>query len=120
MSDELDLVDKLAEKLKQKDYSNELNSLSEKLDSLHEASHNHSHSEETMKKENEKHEHSTHSWDKTCVDCGEDNPDYSDNQYNCVDCEKPMGTKQEAEKAKACPHCSSTEGAYNEEEGIGF
>lgn len=122
MTDELDLVDKIAEKLKSKDYSNELNSLSEKLDSLQEvSSHTHSHDEgKPMNQENDKHEHSTHSWDKTCSDCGEDNPDFTENQYHCVDCEKPMGTKEEASKAKACPHCSSTEGAYNEEEGFGF
>jgi len=121
MSEEIknEIVDKLKKEIQPKDYSNELNSLSEKLDSLHEASHKHEHAENTHN-DSMKHEHAVHSWDKTCSDCGENNPDYSDEQYQCVDCDEPMGTKDEATKAKACPHCSSDEGAYNEEEGYTF
>ena len=114
-------IEKLVDQLKQ-DNIDEIKSIHEKIDdltnSLHTAkSHTHVHDENHNGNDSMKHEHAVHSWDKTCSDCGENNPDYSENQYKCVDCDKPMGTKTEASKSKACPHCSSVEGAYSEEEG---
>jgi hypothetical protein len=124
MTDDKEIIDSIEKRAqinneKIENNSNDINSLREKLVSLQEVT-SHHHAEETMKQDEKKHEHSTHSWDKTCIDCGEDNPDYAENQYKCIDCEGEMGTKEEASKAKACPHCSSDEGAYNEEEGYTF
>jgi hypothetical protein len=122
MSEEIEnkIVEKLAEKVKPINYDSKLDSLREKLDLLaDQQKHNHEHVHAKGDKPM-KHEHKTHSWDKTCVDCGEDNPDYDSDQYQCVDCDGEMGNKTEAEKAKACPHCSSDEGAYNEKEGFSF
>jgi hypothetical protein len=115
---DLDLIEEKIKNLtkdKPKDFSKDIDNINEKLKSIE--SHKHEHVEPIKE---DKHEHAVHSWDKTCSDCGESNPDYSDKQYQCIDCDEPMGTKNEAEKAKACPHCSSDEGAYNEEEGYTF
>ena len=65
-----------------------------------------------------KHEHRTHSYDKVCPDCGENNPDYDKNQYTCESCGEDVGTRTEALKSVACPHCGSDEGAQGKEEGI--
>ena len=67
-----------------------------------------------------KHEHRTHCYDKKCPDCGEDNPDYEADQYTCTNCGQPVGTKQEAIKSVACPHCGKNEGAENKAEGWTF
>jgi hypothetical protein len=124
LSDNKEIIDSIADTTKInnekiKNNSNDIDSLKQKLLSLQEET-SHHHAEETMKPDEKKHDHSTHSWDKTCSDCGEDNPDFTDKQYKCVDCDESMGTKEEATKAKACSHCSSNEGAYSEEEGYTF
>ena len=110
-------IEKLVDQLKQ-DNIDEIKSIHEKIDnltnSLHTAAESHKHKKNDGKPS---HVHAVHSWDKTCSDCGEENPDYSKNQYQCVNCDNPIGTREEASKAKACPHCSSVEGAYSEEEG---
>ena len=67
-----------------------------------------------------KHEHRTHSYDKTCPDCGEDNPDFEPDQYLCSSCGEPVGTKEETIKSVACPHCGENEGAENKAEGWTF
>ena len=65
----------------------------------------------------DEHEHRVHSYDKTCPDCGDPNPDFDNNQYLCSSCGEPVGTKDEAIRSVACPHCGKNEGAENPEEG---
>ena len=67
-----------------------------------------------------KHEHRVHSYDKTCPDCGKDNPDFDPEQYLCSNCGEPVGTKEETLKSVACPHCGENEGAENKAEGWTF
>ena len=67
--------------------------------------------------EQKKHEHRTHSYDKTCPDCGKDNPGFDPDQYLCSSCGEPVGTKEETIKSVACPHCGKDEGAENKAEG---
>jgi len=63
------------------------------------------------------HEHRVHSYDKTCPDCGKDNPDFDPEQYLCSSCGEPVGNKEETIKSVACPHCGENEGAENPSEG---
>jgi ribosomal protein S8 len=58
--------------------------------------------EHEHKHEEPKHNHATRSFDKFCPDCQEPNPDYKEPEYFCTDCLKPIGTKEDVEKAKVC------------------
>ena len=106
----------------QKDYDEKFKNLEKKLEqaltkkpeSEHGVLDEFPHAHET------KHEHRTHSYDKTCPDCGKDNPDFEPDQYLCSSCGEPVGTKEEAIKSVACPHCGKNEGAENKAEGITF
>ena len=73
----------------------------------HDIEHEHNHEE--------KHHHATRSFDKFCPDCQEPNPDYKEPEYFCTDCLKPIGTKEDVEKAKVCYNCGHNEVIHKDE-----
>jgi hypothetical protein len=72
--------------------------------------------------------HFVRSWEKTCPDCGEANPEFV-NETKCGSrdgggCGRPLGSIKEASKIKACPDCGFTKfvplRALTEEEKVLF
>ncbi len=72
--------------------------------------------EHEHKHEEPKHNHATRSFDKFCPDCQEPNPDYKEPEFFCTDCLKPIGTKEDVEKAKVCYNCGHDEVIHKDEE----
>lgn len=51
-------------------------------------------------------EHWVGPWQKYCTDCGGVNPDFKD-ETECQICGMHLGSREVAEKLKACPNCGS-------------
>ena len=43
-------------------------------------------------------------WQQFCPTCGDKNPDFKD-ETECEDCHAHLGSKEVAEKLRACPNC---------------
>jgi hypothetical protein len=52
--------------------------------------------------------HYVASWDRFCPLCGEPNPSFVD-EVRCKDCKRPLGSRETAQKLKACPTCGGHE-----------
>jgi hypothetical protein len=66
-------------------------------------SHQHTHDDRSNEKA-----HFVPAWDAYCAQCGEPNPDFKP-EVRCKSCGRVLGSRQIAEKLKACPTCGGHE-----------